>query len=242
MIIFPAIDIKEGKVVRLIQGKFDQVTDYGLDPVTVAQEWEKQGAQWIHVVDLDGAQTGEPKNLEIIFKIVKNVKIPVQVGGGIRQETTIEKLFKNNVARVVLGTKAVKNLSFLKEILKRHGNKIAVSLDCSQGFVQTKGWTQGSNVQAIPFCSELEKAGLQCLVYTDISRDGMLQGPNFTGLTELLNKTKISVIASGGVSSIDDIKKLKALRPAPMGVIIGKALYEGKINLKEAIRLCSQKE
>lgn len=242
MIIFPAIDIKEGKVVRLIQGKFDQVTDYGLDPVTVAQEWESQGAQWLHVVDLDGAQTGEPKNFETIFKIVKKVKIPVQAGGGIRQEKIVEQLLQANVARVVLGTKAIENLDFLKEVIKLYGNKIAVSLDCSQGFVQTKGWTQGSNVQAVSFCGQLEKIGLQCLVYTDISRDGMLQGPNFTGLAELLSKTKISVIASGGVSSLEDIKKLKAMRPPPMGVIIGKALYEGKINLKEAIGVCSQKE
>ncbi len=243
MIIFPAIDIKEGKVVRLIQGRFNEVTQYSEDPVSVAKQWEERGAKWLHIVDLDGAQMGTPQNLEIILKIVQNVKIPVQVGGGIREQKTIDQLLSKGVARVILGTKAIENNSFLKDLISTYKDKIAVSLDCAQGFVQKKGWTESSELKGTVFAQQLEKWGLRCLIYTDISRDGVLQGPNFTGIEEILNQTNIPLIASGGIAKIEDIKQLLVMKPrAPMGVIIGKALYESKLNLQEAIKLCSRKE
>ena len=240
MIIFPAIDIKEGKVVRLIQGKFNEVTEYSQSPVTIAQEWEKKGAQWLHVVDLDGAQTGEVKNLDLILEIAKTVKIPIQAGGGIRSEEIIERLLKNGVSRVVLGTKAIDDRKFLKKVLSLWQNKIAVSLDCARGYLTERGWTETTQIKAADFAQELEKLGITYLIYTDISRDGMLKGPHFEGLQELIKKTKIPVIASGGVTTLDDIRRLASMGKGISGAIIGKALYEGKLDLSEAIKLCTE--
>lgn len=238
MIIFPAIDIKNGQVVRLIQGKFDQVTEYSNDPVSVAKEWEKRGAQWLHIVDLDGAKTGIIKNKSAILNIAKNIKIPVQMGGGVRQSTDIEYLINHGIARVVLGTKVIEDRNFLKKNLDKWKEKIAVSLDCNKGMVAQRGWTTTSNIKATDLVKELEILGLKCLIYTDIARDGMLSGPNLKELNDILDATKIPVIASGGVSGINDIKDLMKLEPKGLiGAITGKAIYEGKLNLEEALKL-----
>ncbi len=243
MIIFPAIDIKDGKVVRLLQGDFEQVTEYSGSPVTVAKKWEEKGAPWLHVVDLDGAKTGQPINLDVIVEIAQTVKIPIQVGGGIRSKKNVEQFLEGGIARVVLGTKAIEDKNFLREILARWKEKIAVSLDCSNGRLAQRGWTSVTNIKATDLVHELEKWGLSCLIYTDIARDGMLRGPNFEELKELLKNTKIPVIASGGISSLEDIQKLLTLESdGVMGFITGKALYEGRFNLKEALHICSPKE
>jgi len=243
MIIFPAIDIKEGKVVRLAQGKFDEVTEYSGDPVAMARLWEKKGARWLHVVDLDGAKVGEMQNLDIVLNIVQSVSIPVQVGGGIRKKEDIQKLLNGGVARVILGTKIIEDRTFLKEIIDQWSTKIAISLDCSNGMLAQRGWTSTSNIKAIDFAKDLENLGLSCLIYTDIARDGMLAGPNFEGLTKLAEAISIPIIASGGISNIEDIKKLLALQDnGIIGAITGRAIYEGKLDLKEALELCSQNE
>lgn len=243
MIIFPAIDIKDGKVVRLAQGKFDEVTEYSGSPAAAAKTWAKKGAQWLHVVDLDGAQAGDMRNTETILSIARSIGIPIQCGGGIRTKEQIRTLLEGGVRRVILGTKAIEDRAFLKEILAQWHDRIAVSLDCSQGMVAQRGWTETSNIKAVDLARELETLGLACLIYTDISRDGMLRGPNIDGLSEIADAADIPLIASGGVSGIDDIKRLMAIQDkGVIGVIVGRAIYEGKLDLKEALELCSQSE
>lgn len=240
MIIFPAIDIQGGKVVRLLQGRFDRATEYAQDPVKTAQEWQKKGARWLHVVDLDGARTGEIQNGDIIAAMARSVSIPIQVGGGIRTGKDVEALLHQGVARVILGTRAVEDKDFLEKISTAWPQKIAVSADCSNGFLAQRGWTQISRIKITDFVKTLEGLDLSCLVYTDIARDGMLTGPNWEGLKCLLAATRIPVIASGGISSLADIQRLAGMEADGLkGVIIGKALYDGKINLEEALRLCS---
>jgi len=239
MILFPAIDIKDGKVVRLIQGKFDEVTEYSTNPLETAKHWQAEGAEWLHLVDLDGAKDGEIRNLDAIISIAQNIEIPVQMGGGIRTMGNIESLLNGGVSRVILGTKVIEDRFFLKEILERWNDKIAISLDCYDGFIAQRGWVETSDLKAIDFAKELETLGLQYLIYTDIARDGMLTGPNFEALEELLNITSIPIIASGGISNIGDIKKLVSLSDKGiLGAITGKAIYEGRLNLKEALKLC----
>ncbi len=236
MIIFPAIDIQNGKVVRLLQGEFDKVTQYSSDPVDIARQWEAQGAEWLHIIDLDGAKTGELKNSEIILDIVRAVNIPVQTGGGIRNKTDIQKLIEGGVSRVILGTKGVEDINFLKEMISLWDKKIAVSLDCKNGYVTSLGWTTTLEKKATELVLELETLGLACLIYTDIETDGMLTGPNLDSYEALLEKTRIPLIASGGISSIEDIKNLRNLESKGIiGAISGKAIYEGRLNLKEAI-------
>lgn len=242
MIIFPAIDIKDGKVVRLLQGNFDEVTEYSGDPAVVARKWQEKGAKWIHVVDLDGAKTGQLQNYDVIVNIANSVDIPIQVGGGIRQEKDVQRLMRAGVARVIVGTKAIEDKEFLQDILAMAEGKIAVSLDCSKGFLAQRGWVETSDIKATDFVRGLEGLGLACLIYTDIAKDGMLSGPNFEALEELLKMTPIPVIASGGVSSLKDIERLMTMEPRGLlGAIIGKAIYEGKIHLEEAVALCSRK-
>lgn len=242
MIIFPAIDIKDGKVVRLFQGKFDEVTEYSGDPVVVAQKWQQAGAHWLHVVDLDGAKTGTMHNRDIIIRIAKEISIPIQVGGGIRSREDIQTLLEGGVARVILGTRVISDRDFLAEMLDRWKKKIAVSLDCADGFVAQRGWTQSSNVKAVDFVKGLSGLKLACIIYTDIARDGAMTGPDIVGLRGLLSMTAIPIIASGGIANLEDIHRLRVLEPEGlMGAIIGKALYEGKINLDEALAACSQK-
>ena len=243
MIVIPAIDLKDGKVVRLAQGKFDAVTQYSDDPVEVARHWEKEGAQWLHVVDLDGAKTGEITNSKTILRVRKAIKIPIQVGGGLRDEVAINYLLENSITRVVLGTKVIEDIldngDFLQKILTKWDKKIAISLDCSGGFVATRGWVVNSSLIATDVAKQLESLGVKTIIYTDIAKDGMLSGPNIEGLKEILNAVKIDVIASGGISGLNDIQKLLDLKAKNLiGAITGKAIYEGKLNLKEAVFNC----
>jgi phosphoribosylformimino-5-aminoimidazole carboxamide ribotide isomerase len=233
MIIFPAIDIRGGKCVRLEQGKADKETVYGEDPVERARLWEDKGALFLHVVDLDGAFGGVRQNRDIIREIVDNVSIPVQLGGGIRKIEDIEDVLELGVSRVILGTSAVEEEGFLEEALEKYGDRIAVSIDAKNGYVALNGWTKITDVRANYFAKVLENMGLKTLIYTDISKDGMLQGPNFEELKALNESVNINIIASGGVSSTDDVKNLKGLKL--YGAIVGKALYTGNIKLEEIL-------
>ena len=235
--IYPAIDLKDGCVVRYVQGKLDKKV-YSRDPVKTARHWVKQGAGVLHVVDLDGAFTGEQKNLPIVKQIVESVNVPVQFGGGVRKIETIEKALKFGVWRVVLGTKAVEDRVFLKKARKKFKDKIIVSIDARSGAVLTKGWQSASKgTDVIKFGLGLKELGFKELIYTDTLKDGTLSGPNIMGIKILLKETGLNVIASGGLSSLEDIHKLKALEKKGLtGVIVGKALYEGRFTLKEALK------
>ncbi len=239
MIIIPAIDIKNGHVVRLTQGKFDQEKIYDQNPLPVAQAWARDGAKLIHIIDLDGAKEGTPQNLDRIKEIIAATSASIQMGGGIRNIKTLEKVFSINVARAILGTQAVENIDFLKTALKTWGPKIAVSLDCANGLITTKGWTAVSSIKAMDLIPKLEDMGLQTLIFTDIATDGMLKGPNMKSLKQILKITKMQVIASGGIASLADIQQLLDLKAQNLyGTITGKALYEKKFHLKDAIDLC----
>lgn len=243
MIIFPAIDLMDGKVVRLRQGRFDDVTVYSDDPVAVAKKWVNLGATWLHVVDLDGAQTGEMKNFTVLSRIAREAEVPIEVGGGIRTEDDIERLLSAGVARIILATRIVEDKKFSATVFKRWADRVAVSVDCVGRMVTQKGWTKVTELQGVDFARALEKEGLRYLIYTDVRRDGMLQGPNLEGLREILDTVDLSVIASGGISDIADIKNLLALKKKNLiGVITGKAIYEDTLNFKEAVELCSQNE
>lgn len=243
MIIIPAIDLRSGKVVRLKQGRFEDETVYSDDPLGTAGKWIKEGAQIIHVVDLDAALTGKPKNISIIEEIVGNVKAKIELGGGLREIPLIERLINLGVERVVIGTKAVVDEAFLDEALRRFSDKILVSIDVRNKFVATSGWKGVSGLQPVEFASLLAKKGVKRVIYTDISRDGMLAGPNLEGLLDILNKVDISVIVSGGVSSLDDIEKIRRMNKKNIeGVIIGKALYENKFSLKDAMETAKKGE
>ena len=240
MLIVPAIDIKDGKVVRLIQGKFQEITVYSDNPISVAREWVVNGAPLIHVVDLDGALTGQIKNLQTIKEIVKDIEIPVQVGGGIRDKETITNLLKMGVARVVLSTKAIEDKKFLKEVIDIWPERIVVGIDSSHGMVFKKGWTSPTMLKPIDLARQVQAQGVTNIIYTDISKDGTLKGPNIKGIRSFLEAVNISVFASGGISCLDDVKTLKTLEKNGLsGVIIGKALYERKMVLREAIKYAS---
>jgi len=233
MILFPAIDIRNGKCVRLIQGDYDQEIIYNDSPTEMAKEWERQGAKYIHVVDLDGAKTGNSLNREAIQAIAKSVSIPVQVGGGIRTMEIIDAHIASGVSRVIIGTAAIQDKPFLKQAVEKYGEKIAVSIDARKGFVATDGWTETSDVLAVDLLRELDLIGIKTVIYTDILKDGMMQGPNFQEL-ELMDKASaINIVASGGVSTETDIAQLEDLEL--YGAIIGKALYEGKISLEKVL-------
>lgn len=233
MILFPAIDIRDGKCVRLIQGDYDQEIIYNDSPTAMALEWEKQGADYIHVVDLDGAKTGNSLNREAIQAIAKSVSIPVQVGGGIRTMEIIDAHIESGVSRVIIGTAAIQDKPFLKKAVEKYGDKIAVSIDARKGFVATDGWTETSDVLAVDLLNELEGIGVKTVIYTDILKDGMMQGPNFHELEMMDKASSIDIVASGGVSTEEDIVQLSELDL--YGAIIGKALYEGKISLEKIV-------
>jgi phosphoribosylformimino-5-aminoimidazole carboxamide ribotide isomerase len=232
MKIIPAIDLINGKCVRLKQGDYSEQKIYSNDAVEVAKTFEKDGADMIHIVDLDGAKSGSQKNFETIRNIVKNIKIPVEVGGGVRSEETILKLLNIGVYRIILGTKALENLEFVKEMIEKFGaEKIVVGVDAKNGLVAVKGWQEISKIKAIDFIKNLEKAGVRTIIYTDIATDGMMKGPNFEEILKVREVFKGELVASGGVSCKEDIFKLKKI--GCEGVIVGKAVYEGKIKLKE---------
>ena len=233
MQIYPAIDLKNGQCVRLKQGRFDDVTSYGDDPVQRAKIWEQAGATYIHVVDLDGARTGNSYNLEAIKKIVSAVNVPVQTGGGIRSMRDIEQRIDAGVSRVIIGTAAVNNPELVKEAVRVYGDKIAVGIDASKGMVATDGWEKISDVPAVALCKKMAEIGVKTVVYTDISKDGMMSGPNIESTKELVEQIGINIIASGGVSTMSDLESVESINA--QGVIIGKALYQGALDLKEVI-------
>lgn len=239
MIVFPAIDIKDNKCVRLSQGDFNKVKKYSNEPFDMAIKWKNEGASFLHIVDLDGARSEQIINKESIERIAKNIGLPIQVGGGIRSEEKIKNFIDMGVARVIIGTIAVENKELLKELASKYKEKLIVSIDAKDGKVALRGWEVISEVDSIDLCKELEEIGIKTIVYTDISKDGMLEGPNFDIYKILSEKTSLNIIASGGISSIDDIKRLKDMNI--YGAIVGKALYDNKLELKEALK-CLQEE
>ncbi|MCM8779798.1 MAG: 1-(5-phosphoribosyl)-5-[(5-phosphoribosylamino)methylideneamino]imidazole-4-carboxamide isomerase, partial [Candidatus Omnitrophica bacterium] len=231
------IDLKEGKVVRLVQGKYDKKV-YSNDPVKVAKHWQKLGAKMLHVVDLDGAMTGKPENLDIAIRIAQEVKIPVEFGGGVRSEAIIKKLLGAGIARIVISTKALEDENFLKRVVKKYADKLIVSIDEQNGAVYIKGWKDSAKkISTDTLIEKLKSAGIKEIIYTDISRDGTLKGPNVAAVKKVLKASGMQVIASGGISSVLDIDRLKILEKSGLkGIIVGKALYEGRITLGEALK------
>lgn len=237
MDIIPAIDIKDGACVRLSQGEFDRSTTYAEDPVAVAKKWDASAPARIHVVDLDGALHGEPRNRGLIAGIVKVVKAKVQIGGGIRDLATVRAYLELGIDRVILGTAALENPDMLAEACKAHPGQIVVGIDARDGKVAVRGWAETSGTTAVELAKRLAGIGVAAIVYTDISRDGMLSGPNIAATREMAVKSPVPIIASGGISSLEDLRNLAAL-PNLSGAIVGKALYAGKFTLPEALAIC----
>jgi phosphoribosylformimino-5-aminoimidazole carboxamide ribotide isomerase len=236
MLIIPAIDLKEGKCVRLEQGLMDRATVYSDDPATTAKHWESQGAELLHVVDLDGAFAGVPKNLDAIKAIRNAVKMPIEVGGGIRDIATIHTLVSIGIDRIILGTAAIENPAFVREACQKFPGKVIVGIDAKDGMVAIKGWAEVTKVKAIDLAKQMQEYGVIAIIYTDIKRDGMLSGPNTEATRVLAKSLHIPVIASGGVSTMKDIEDLLTVRYSGVsGVITGKAIYSGSLNLREAI-------
>lgn len=238
MIIYPAIDLKEGQCVRLVQGRAEDKTVYSQNPAQVARGFEKQGASFLHVVDLDGAFEGRPANLEAIRAIAGAVNIPFQVGGGLRTRENVLALLEAGANRVIIGTRAVKTPEFMAELIAEFGpGRIVLGVDARNGMVATEGWVETSTLKATELGRRMKELGIINAVYTDVSRDGLLQGPNLDSIREMALETGLKIIASGGVSSLENIRQLKGLEELGVsGAIIGKALYEGKIILSEALR------
>ena len=237
MELYPAIDLYQGRVVRLTRGDYSDPTFYSRDPSAVAREWERQGAPWLHVVDLEGAKAGEIRNVPELVGIRKSVKCRLQFGGGLRNLETIESALKIGIDRVVLGTKALDE-SFLRSALERFGEKIAVGLDVKGDEIQTRGWLEATGRDIFSFVGTLKGYGVKTLICTDIQRDGTLEGPNLDVVERLLGLTPARIILSGGVGSLDDLRKCAALQdPRFEGVIVGRALYEKKFSLKEALEI-----
>lgn len=235
MLIIPAVDIKNGKCVRLFRGDFKKETIYSNNPVKMAQKWEMEGAKMLHIIDLDGAKSGRLTNLKIIKHITKRVKIPVQVGGGIRDIETIRRLIELGVARVVVGTLALENEYLLQKIINSYADQIIVALDVKKGRLMKKGWLLETNKDVVPTAKYLGKLGVQRFIYTDVIKDGTMARPNYKEIANLLRNILVPVVVSGGIADIAAVKKLKSI--GAESIIIGKALYEGKIKLQEAINV-----
>jgi len=238
MIIFPAIDIKDGVCVRLIKGDFRQITSYENTPIDQARKYFQNGFNNIHIVDIDGALYGRPVNSILIKEIIKKVKSKIQIGGGIRTIEDISRWIEMGIDRVVMGTAAVENIELLETACNKFKNKIAVSLDAKDGFIALSGWKKQTNISAIDFIKKIQNFGVSRIIYTDINRDGTKQGTNIKGAIELSSKAKIPLVISGGVSSIEDIERIKSLNnPNIEGVIIGKAIYDGDIQISDLAKL-----
>jgi len=235
MKILPAIDIKDKKCVRLVKGDFNNKTEYEMSPVEQASKYKDHGFKNLHIVDLDGALTGETVNLDIIKDIVSKFDLKVEIGGGIRNFESIQKYIDAGVEKIILGSAAIKDKNFLKEACLKFPNKIALGLDAKDGFLSVSGWKENSNKLTIDFLKEVNDYGMSRLIYTDINRDGTKQSPNFDETSKVANISKCPVIISGGVSSIDDIKKAKDLKNIE-GIIVGKAIYDGDIDLKDLVK------
>jgi phosphoribosylformimino-5-aminoimidazole carboxamide ribotide isomerase len=235
--LIPAIDIQGGKCVRLRKGDFADETVFGDDPVAMAEHWVREGARFLHVVDLDGAREGVPRNFALVQRIAEAVPVPVETGGGIRTDAALELIAGSRVAKAVLGTSAVEDEAFLERALALLGaERLVVAVDAEQGFVKTKGWQERSDVRVLDLVARLESLGVREVLYTDISRDGMMQSIDLAGIRELAEKSTAEIIASGGVTTLDDLRALKALEPLGVnGVIAGRALYERRFSVAEAL-------
>ena len=234
MTILPAIDLKGGRCVRLLQGRADSETVYGDDPVAMARRWADEGARWLHVVDLDGAFHGRPAHTRVIAAIVRAIDIPVEVGGGLRTRADVQELLDEGVRRVILGTRAATDPEMMADMAERHGDRLAVGIDARDGWVQVRGWVDTTGLRAVDLAATAEAAGVRTLIYTDTATDGMLTGVNAPAMAEMCDQVACSVIASGGVASARDIRALRALRrPNLAGAIVGKALYDGAATLGE---------
>lgn len=243
MIIYPAIDIRGGRCVRLTEGRFDAETVFADDPAEMAAKWAACGAKWLHLVDLDGALAGEGKNLPVIERILKTVKIPVELGGGIRNLQAVEKLLELGVERLILGSAAVKNPELVKEACTKYPGHIAVGIDAKNGDVAIEGWGEGSGVAATELAKRMADYGVATIIFTDISRDGMLSGVNAEATAALARACGVPIIASGGVASLDDIRNVKKYeKDGVAGCIIGKAIYTGAVNLPDALKIAAAKE
>lgn len=241
MIIYPAIDIRGGRCVRLTEGRFDAETVFADDPAEMALKWAGLGAEFLHLVDLDGALAGEGKNVPVIERILQSVSIPVQLGGGIRNLETIEKLLSLGVNRLILGSAAVKNPQLVEEACKKYPGHIAVGIDAKNGEVAIEGWGKGSGVAATELAKKMAAYGVETIIYTDISRDGMLSGVNVEATAALARACGVPIIASGGVASLEDIRRVKAVESdGVQGCIIGKAIYTGAVDLKAALDLAKE--
>ena len=237
MKIFPAIDIKDKKCVRLVKGDFDNKTEYGISPIEQARKYKDYGFKNLHIVDLDGALTGEIVNLDIIHEIIKKFDLKIEIGGGIRNFESIQRYTEVGVEKVILGSAAIKNKDFLKNACEKFPNKIALGLDAKDGYLSVSGWKENSNQLTLDYLKEVNDYGASRLIYTDINRDGMKQSPNFEETTKIAEISNCQVIISGGVSSIEDIKKAKKLNNSNIeGIIVGKAIYDGDIKLDELVK------
>ena len=237
MILYPAIDLKDGNCVRLVRGEMDAATVFNVDPAAQATAFQDAGCQWIHLVDLNGAFAGEPVNGTAVEAILTAVSVPAQLGGGIRDMATIEAWLDKGLSRVILGTVAVRDPDLVKAAAKAFPGKIAVGIDARSGMVAVEGWAETTDVSALDLARKFEDAGVAAIIYTDIDRDGAMQGPNVEATAALANAVSIPVIASGGVSSMDDLRALKACGAPLNGVISGRALYDGRINVADAVTL-----
>jgi phosphoribosylformimino-5-aminoimidazole carboxamide ribotide isomerase len=234
MLIIPAIDLKDGRCVRLRQGRAEDAKVYGGDPVAMARHWLAEGAQYLHVVDLDGAFQGRPVHTAVIARIVEAVPFPVEVGGGLRTDADIEATLKCGVDRVIVGTRAVAEPEALKDLITRFGARLAVGIDARNGQVQVKGWVETTGTRAVDLAAAVDRLGVNTLIYTDTATDGMLRGPNVRAVREICRAVKCRVIASGGISSADDVRALAGIEaPNLAGAIVGKALYEETVTLRE---------
>ena len=233
MRIYPAIDIIDGACVRLVQGDYSQKTKFADDPCEIAMRWQNEGGEFIHIVDLDGARNGEMPNFDLIVRIADKLNIPIEVGGGVRNMDCVEKYLDNGVNRVIIGTSALSNPDFVKEAVSKYGERIVVGIDAKDGMVAVNGWEEVSTTSAIDLAKQMEKIGVKTIIYTDIATDGMLKGPNVQAMKEMTEAVSIDVVASGGVSSAEDIARLKDT--GVEGAIVGKALYTDALCLKDAI-------
>ncbi|HMP16066.1 MAG TPA: 1-(5-phosphoribosyl)-5-[(5-phosphoribosylamino)methylideneamino]imidazole-4-carboxamide isomerase [Gemmatales bacterium] len=233
MIIYPAIDLRAGRCVRLKQGDFQQETVYGSDPGDMAASWQAQGATALHLVDLDGAKSGRPINLEALRIIRRAVTIPLQLGGGLRSEEDLNRIFELGIERAILGSRACQDRDWLQQMSERYAGRIVLGLDSKAGYLATDGWLQVSKITTVEFAQSVSEFPLAGIIYTDIARDGMLAGPDWNGLAALQAATTLPIIASGGVTTVEDVQKLREMQLA--GCIIGKALYESKLLLKEIL-------
>lgn len=239
MTIYPAIDMRGGKCVRLLKGDYNQETIYGDSPFEMAKRFAEDGTEWIHMVDLDGAKDGKRVNDRFVIQAAKELMVKIQIGGGIRTEEDIVHYLENGISRVIIGSIAVSNPEFAIEMVRKYGSKIAIGIDAKDGYVATHGWLDTSKVKAVDLGKRFAESGAETFIFTDIATDGTLSGPNIEAVCQMAEVTKKSVIASGGVSTLEDLKSLnRTSGKGVSGVIIGKALYEKRFTLKEALELC----